>query len=308
MAIDYEQWCNLNHNINPLVRAMKSSMPEQYIGFYLEKALINKEIEYQKQFDWLERSSLDIYIPFLKLAIEYDGSFYHSDQRSYDTWKTSICRSHGIYVIRILELTKTHVKSKKHNEINYFYKKNYINIDLAITDLIKKINKKYNLSLRVDINIERDKEEIISYVQNKYYKKSIAYIWPEVKDYWLDETNDKTIFDVLYSSDGCYSLKCPKCNHRFNLYMHYCHGRLSLIPCLCESTEVENDFITAILRYKESGDVIKFDNSLRSRRLHDRMLRVVKKMWHCKSREEAELYKKLGFDSPYIDVYLSIYG
>ena len=34
-----------------LVRSLKSSLPEQYIGFYLYKAFGN-EVEYQKQFDW----------------------------------------------------------------------------------------------------------------------------------------------------------------------------------------------------------------------------------------------------------------
>ena len=46
MAIDYKQWCEQNTDVRPLIRALKSSMPEQYIGFYLEKAFPNK-IEYQ---------------------------------------------------------------------------------------------------------------------------------------------------------------------------------------------------------------------------------------------------------------------
>ena len=77
MPIDYEQWCKANTNLTPLIRAMKSSLPEQYIGFYLHKAL-GDEIEYQQLFDWLGRMSLDIYIPSLQLAVEYDGTFYHS--------------------------------------------------------------------------------------------------------------------------------------------------------------------------------------------------------------------------------------
>ena len=72
MAIDYQSWCDNNSNIKPLIRALKSSIPEQYIGFYLQKAFGENGIEYQTQFVWLGKSSLDIYIPSLQLAIEYN--------------------------------------------------------------------------------------------------------------------------------------------------------------------------------------------------------------------------------------------
>ena len=39
MATNYETWCAKATDIKPLIRAMKSSMPEQYIGYYLELAL-----------------------------------------------------------------------------------------------------------------------------------------------------------------------------------------------------------------------------------------------------------------------------
>ena len=68
MSITYEEWCKVNTNIMPLVRALKSSLPEQYIGFYLQKVFGN-EVEYQKQFGWLGRRSLDIYIPSLQMPI-----------------------------------------------------------------------------------------------------------------------------------------------------------------------------------------------------------------------------------------------
>ena len=53
MKIDYEQWCKNNQNLTPLIRALQFSLPEQYIGYYLQKALGEDAIEYQKHFDWL---------------------------------------------------------------------------------------------------------------------------------------------------------------------------------------------------------------------------------------------------------------
>ena len=61
------------------------------------------DIEYQKKFDWLGLSSLDIFIPSLRLAVEYDGGYFHKNRRTSDEYKTNICKSHGIRVIRIIE-------------------------------------------------------------------------------------------------------------------------------------------------------------------------------------------------------------
>ena len=65
MTINYEEWWDKNAEITPLNHSLKSSLPEQYIELYLSR-VFGDEIEYQKQFDWLGRMSLDIYIPSLK--------------------------------------------------------------------------------------------------------------------------------------------------------------------------------------------------------------------------------------------------
>ena len=103
-------------------------------------------------------------------------------------------------------------------------------------------------------------------------------------------------------------LKCPHCGKSFKFFMRYFHHRHSLIPCECECKGIEEAFEEAIKRYKETGEVTPFENSLHSRRLYDRMASVVEKMWHCRSIEEAEMYKKLGFDSISMEGYFSWYN
>lgn len=308
MPITYEEWCTQHTDVRPLIRAMKSSLPEQYIGFYLHKAF-GDEIEYQRHFDWFGNHSLDIYIPSLHLGIEYDGLYYHADRSVDDKYKTAVCRSYDIYVIRVIETKSNQPKNKKRNEISYYFNKHYCNIGIAIHELCQKINRKYNTCINPDVDLERDEKEIVAYIQYKFHKKTIAYVWPEVKDYWLEEENGLTIFDVFHTNynPGCFLLKCPRCNRRFHLRTKYFSHRRSLFPCECEYKEIERDFADAINQYRETGKLTPFDDSLRSRKLYDRMAEVVNKMWHCRSKEEAELYKKLGFMSPYIDAYLSLY-
>ena len=50
---------------------------------------------------------LDIYIPSIKVGIEYDGRVFHSSKSNKlrDARKYSICKSHGIKLIRIYEPT-----------------------------------------------------------------------------------------------------------------------------------------------------------------------------------------------------------
>ena len=252
--------------------------------------------------------SLDIYIPSLQLAIEYDGIYYHARKQVTDDYKTSICRSHGIYLIHIKEKNSNQEKSRKRNEISYYFDKRYKNIDTAIHDLCLKINKKYNTSLQFDVDLNRDENDFVAYVQNKYHEKTIAYVWPEVMDYWPNKEDCSAVFDVFTTYDCSFPLKCPHCSRSFylNAGVHY-SNRKSLVPCKCEFEEIEKSFEEAIRKYKETGEFVPFDDSLQSRRLYDRMASVANKIWRCKTKAEAELYKKLGFKNPYIDVCLSLF-
>lgn len=49
---------------------------------------------------------LDVIIPELKLAFEYDGLYWHSEQiknNDYHNWKTNFCKKEGYTLIHIFE-------------------------------------------------------------------------------------------------------------------------------------------------------------------------------------------------------------
>lgn len=303
MLSTYEEWKKINSDVTPLIRSLKSSIPEQYVGFYLYK-VFGDEVEYQKQFEWLGKQSLDIYIPSLKLAIEYDGEYYHRNKFFSGEVKTSICRSYGIYLIHIQEMKATQEKSRKRNVISYYYEKKYKNIDVAIQSLFTLINKKYGEEIQIDINIDRDNAEFISYVQDKYHKKTIAYVWPESKEYWLEEKSQLSVYDVFYTNNNPFLLKCPHCQKEFTLFTRYFHHRRSLVPCECEYKGIEEALKNVIKKYKETGEIPTFDDSLISRRLYDKMEQRIEHWLSSASKEEMEMYKKIGFESPKIDFYL----
>lgn len=308
MLISYEEWCKNHTDISQLASSLKSSLPEQYIGFYLRKAFGN-EVEYQKQFDWLGRLSLDFYIPSLQLAIEYDGNYHHKNKQPSDNRKTSLCTNHGIYLIRIKEVKPSREEKQENNTVFYCFNARYKNIDIAIQDLCSLINKKFGIPIQIDVDMNRDNSEIVSYVQEKYHKKTIAHIWPESEHYWVDEIPE-SIHDIFYTTKESFPLRCPHCKKSFTLYTRYCHDRKSLVPCPCEYSEIELALQKAIKEYKETGALVVFDDSLDSRRLYDEMAKHVKHrhILEDPSKEEIEMYKKLGFDTPLLDEFLLAWG
>lgn len=109
--ISYEQWCTKNTNIIPLARSLKSSVPEQYIGFYLQN-FFGDIIECQKQFDWLGKNSLDIFISSLQLGIEYDGIYFHANREEADKLKTSLCKKTVLLFFGFVKLNTLRVSSQ----------------------------------------------------------------------------------------------------------------------------------------------------------------------------------------------------
>ena len=75
----------------------KTSFAEQAIYFYLSKIFpdaINRDVSLGKE--------LDIYIPSIKTAVEYDGYFYHRNLKK-DNSKNAWCKKHRIRLIRVRE-------------------------------------------------------------------------------------------------------------------------------------------------------------------------------------------------------------
>ncbi len=293
--MDFKQWCETHTDISSLSKKMKSSIPEQYIGFYLSKVFTN-DIEYQKQFDWLGNYSLDIYIPSLNLAIEYDGEYWHKDKESSDQFKSKLCRKFNITLIRIVEVDPDTNQADKRirNMIVYHYHKKYTNIGIPIADLCDTLTKLYGITVSIDVDIERDLKEITAYIQQKYHRKTIAYIWPESEIYWND---DRTRYDTFCtSSKSRYSLKCPHCGKKFILYMRYDYSDRALRPCECEYKTIEAQLQEVIGEYKRTKRLPVFTETLESRRLYDRIIHHLRyPRSYNVSKTEREMYCALGF-------------
>ena len=123
---------------------------------------------------------MDFYIETLFLAVEYNGKKAHENRVEPDNEKKSLCEENGVRIVRIMEceIDANIDNVKTEDDIVYYYKHNYSNIDEPIYQLVYYLNKRYNLNEKLDVDIKRDKEEIRSYIkrkldESKYFEKTI---------------------------------------------------------------------------------------------------------------------------------------
>lgn len=139
----------------------------------------------------LQGKELDIYLPDLKLAIEYNGSFWHSSERKdkrYHQDKTIECAKQGIHLIHIFDYEWADIikRNKLTNYINSFITQSriYYARDLVIQRISSKEAKdfqdKYHLQNSVNSEYDialLDNNEIISVMSFRSPRFDHSYEW-----------------------------------------------------------------------------------------------------------------------------------
>ena len=168
-----------------------TSFPEQAIVYYLSYICeaINRYI--------VDGVELDIYIPDIKVAFEYDGVYYHkgedSDKR--EIKKNNYCKENGITLYRIKETNKI-IKDEKH----IFYRlvpENGDRLNAIITELVKIVQNKIGNTDIVSIDVSRDREKIWELYITLEKDNSLKVLFPEIAEDWDYETNGKLMPDQV---------------------------------------------------------------------------------------------------------------
>ena len=95
-----------NQGCSICAKRLQTSFPEQAIFYYVKKVFADAINGYDAIFT--NQMELDIFIPSLKIGIEYDGVNWHgnSDSLRKEKEKYRICQSNGIKLIRVREQSK----------------------------------------------------------------------------------------------------------------------------------------------------------------------------------------------------------
>lgn len=202
-----------------------TSFAEQAVYYYVKKVFPNATNHYKEIFT--NGMELDIYIPDIKLGIEYDGVYWHKkaityerEKRKYDT-----CRKNGIKLLRIREGKEDNKYpaadysifmpdgESDTNALNHVIQLILAKIDPQSNPWTRK--NPYHFWSDVDVNIDRDKYEILAYL-NVPVENSVFDVAPELIAEWDYERNGELKPEMIKAGSSIsVNWICSKCGYRW---------------------------------------------------------------------------------------------
>ena len=191
---------------------LRTSFPEYALLYYLKRCGLDtihsyKELGYE----------LDVFIPPLKVAIEYDGYFWHKNKSKQDLFKNLKCKTDGIKLYRIRE----GLPSLNDWSIDYEYSGRRDDFANVLRKIIRNIT-----TIDVNIDIDRDAAEINNLRVLMEKENSISVTNPKLIEEWNYEKNGKLIpAYVTIGSNKKVWWKCSKGHEWVDTVSHRTKGR-----------------------------------------------------------------------------------
>lgn len=224
----HEYQATINHRSNgtgcPVCNeGRQTSFAEQAVFFYLKKIYPDAINRYKDIFT--NGMELDIYIPQLKLGIEYDGVYYHkSEKNRRELRKYHICQEHGIKLVRLREGEKEEniVKNCSYDLLLHVpnLDKSKKALDKLIFILLNHLKhssllQSHTFCAKIDVNTERDKYEIRKYLVS-LKKDSLNDLRQDLVEEW-HPTKNKTLMPNMFTLGSTAKVwwKCKKCSQEW---------------------------------------------------------------------------------------------
>lgn len=144
-----------------------TSFEEQAIYYYIKQLFQDAVNRGKYSFNENENIELDIYIPCLHFAIEYDGAYWHKDKTDIDNRKNDILSDAGVYLVRVRECGLADLDNK-YGDIIYrktSSKDNGLHLQEVINEIVKIID---NYIKANDLPITKEiKDSLLSFHLSK---------------------------------------------------------------------------------------------------------------------------------------------
>lgn len=186
------------------------SFAERAIYYYVhqcfEDALNNYKLEGGRE--------LDVYIPSVQVAIEYDGEAWHGayqqDRKPVDEWKNAYCQQQGIKLIRVRELNCYTLETPCVIYETVCHNKESLN-----QVIIKLLKEQFNVT-NINVDVVRDEAAIKALSVICKTERSLGHTYPELAKQWHPTKNKEL------SVDGVSPLStikawwhCPVCKNDY---------------------------------------------------------------------------------------------
>lgn len=197
-------------------RTNGTSLPEQILFFYISKFFPDAVNRYRFS-NSVKAIETDIFIPSLKIAVEYDGAYWHRSKESKDEEKNRLLNSEGVYVIRVREKglpdlpcfygTTIYLKHRNpvlNNEIGY--------VSQTVAAIFNYSDKTYG---EVPAEFELTEEKYILDLPAIYSHLFPTEVFPSLDDYcgiqfWEYEKNFPLLPENIPADEWAHAyMKCP---------------------------------------------------------------------------------------------------
>ena len=165
-----------------------TSLPEYAIVYYLRKYGLEVIHSYKEQ-----GYELDVYIPTKKIAIEYDGYFWHRNKIQEDLEKNRKCEKDGVKLYRIRE----GLTSLNDSSIDYIIQKNQKDLPQILEAVFGEIT-----GTNIDIDLKRDSIDIENLREYTEKDNSLLFSNPEIANEWNYEKNGNLKPEYFAANSG----------------------------------------------------------------------------------------------------------
>lgn len=184
----------------------KTSFPEQAIYYYTKQLFPDALNRFRGENKCIE---LDVYIPSLRIGIEYDGVYYHRNTKR-DIEKYGVCRAKGITLIRIIESTALINEDIADKLIRRKKPYRYDTLNECIAELLQELGHHSVVDTFSDA----------IFIREQYYsilrRKSLQSKYPTIAAEWLFSENGSVTPDMVsYASNDKYWWKCGTCQNEW---------------------------------------------------------------------------------------------
>ena len=194
----------------------QTSFAEQAFYYYIKQIYPDAISRYKAEF--LDKMELDIFIPSIYIAIEYDGEAWHKESKvRREKKKYELCKKQNITLIRLKEAQGNNTDIA---DGCYCFPELYKeeNLDYIIPKILRLIDfpKDPLLTKLYDVNIKRDRIKILEQYNTTYKKDSFANIHPNIAAEWHPSKNGKLTPNMFKPGSGHKVWwKCPICGYEY---------------------------------------------------------------------------------------------
>ena len=153
----------------------KTSFPEYVLAYYLKRSGLDVVHSYRAK-----GYELDIYIPSLKIAIEYDGYYWHKNRMRKDIEKNYKCKKDGIKLYRLRE----GLPPLNDSSIDYIVQENQKNLSKVLEAVLSEI-----IGDCISVDMETDAVDIENLRVLTEKENSLFFSNPETTGEWHYEKN-----------------------------------------------------------------------------------------------------------------------